>query len=147
MCLTLNPGRTAAQIAWESVRGMCGTQLLPASAAIGRSSLGAWAPPSSKSRHRNRLVYTGFMAPKDWGAYTYRLYIHHCTAYRCCFPFSSFTFSHHLLWFPICLVVNSLCNISLFHLCSRYSDLKKLEGDFLPASRRSGPAPTALVVQ
>ena len=23
MCLTLNPGRTAAQIAWESVRGMC----------------------------------------------------------------------------------------------------------------------------
>ena len=54
------------------------------------------------------------MAPKDWGAYTYRLYIHHCTAYR--FHFSSFTFSHHLLWFRNCVVVNSLCNISLFHL-------------------------------
>jgi hypothetical protein len=37
-----------------------------AAAAIGRSSLGAWVPPSSKSRHRNRLVYTGFTTEMDW---------------------------------------------------------------------------------
>jgi hypothetical protein len=40
----------------------------------GRSSLGAWAPPSSKSRHRNRLVYWSLRAPKDRGV-IYHLYI------------------------------------------------------------------------